>query len=623
MSVFQEEVATESDNETLEDSDEWILSDNSVSLDSDDEIINDSDHESDEHSVEVAEQNVDRVEIQTDSNLPVWERIETIEDEIAIEQGEKLVATYSDKPAEDIDPLWFLLVFPDCFPNAQGLAGNNVSVKRWLSYLIQIDGSRFQSNAFVCAAGDWIMRHGVNLAAHLQFKTSPKLFEQANKATNEHIKRAAQILAKRGKASIDDPAEVKALCKQVVAVSARTVGSPYNAINYRRQMFAGWAHFGSPCVFFTINPLETRSPFCWKLCNADFTLQHYPNLGEAKPVMPNDFEMIKLVRSNPVAQAKFFRIILKLFRKIACGFSSPNQYSQDVDANGKPKGFFGPVDFVALKAEESGRMAQHAHGLICSRFFKLYNIEELMEKGSEKVMSWMGCVATSVMGPRLVSLSEDSSGPLNRMPKVWKEGIVSLDGILELPKRNRSLLLSTLLPLVDNLDGDAKRNEMQDYLACMKHEQVMHTHSSRCIPHFRMGKGDNSDCAGGFKPGPPNQTKHTWNADLKQLSLQRDRTKLICHHVAVLLFLKSNINFIIMGDKSARQPNNPEEENLSFGQMVKLCCYYTTKYDTKVDIHAGEQLILNLIMSHQRTEPEVVLNKPKLLITRLTNALNG
>jgi hypothetical protein len=78
-----------------------------------------------------------------------------------------------------------------------------------------------------------------------------------------------------------------------------------------------------------------------------------------------------------------------------------------------------------------------------------------------------------------------------------------------------------------------------------------------------------------------------------------------------------------MGDKFARQPNNPEEEQLSFGQMVKFCCYYTTKYDTKVDIHVGEQPILNLIMSQQRTEPDVVLNKPKLLITRLTNTLNG
>ena len=43
--------------------------------------------------------------------------------------------------------------------------------------------------------------------------------------------------------------------------------------------------------------------------------------------------------------------------------------------------------------------------------------------------------------------------------------------------------------------------------------------------------------------------------------------------------------------------------------MVKLCCYYTTKYDiTKVDIHAGEQLILNFTMSHRRTDPDVVLN---------------
>jgi hypothetical protein len=57
------------------------------------------------------------------------------------------------------------------------------------------------------------MHHAVNLAARFQFKTLPKLFEQANKTTNEHNERAAQILAKRGKSSIDDPAEVKALCK--------------------------------------------------------------------------------------------------------------------------------------------------------------------------------------------------------------------------------------------------------------------------------------------------------------------------------------------------------------------------------------------------------------------------
>jgi len=35
-------------------------------------------------------------------------------------------------------------------------------------------------------------------------------------------------------------------------------------------------------------------------------------------------------------------------------------------------------------------------------------------------MNWMGCLATSVMGPRLVSLSENIYGPLNRMPKYEK-----------------------------------------------------------------------------------------------------------------------------------------------------------------------------------------------------------
>jgi len=169
-------------------------------------------------------------------------------------------------------------------------------------------------------------------------------------------------------------------------------------------------------VYFTINPLETRSPFWWKIRNASYSSQQYPNLGESKHVMPNEFEMIKLVRANHVTQAIVFRIILKVFRKIACGYSSSNQFSHDVDANGKPMGFFDSLDLVALNAKETGRMAQNAHGLICSRFSRLYNIIELLDKGYELVMDWMGCVASIVMGPRLVSLSDNNSSLLNRMP---------------------------------------------------------------------------------------------------------------------------------------------------------------------------------------------------------------
>ena len=75
-------------------------------------------------------------------------------------------------------------------------------------------------------------------------------------------------------------------------------------------------------------------------------------------------------------------------------------------------------------------MAQHAHVLICSRFFKLYNINKFMETHSQLVMNWMGCVATNDMGSRLVSLFDDISYPLHRMLKELKEGIVSMDGII-------------------------------------------------------------------------------------------------------------------------------------------------------------------------------------------------
>jgi hypothetical protein len=63
-----------------------------------------------------------------------------------------------------------------------------------------------------------------------------------------------------------------------------------------------------------------------------------------------------------------------------------------------------------------------SYGTTCKRkiFFSIFQTIQyyrIGEQGSELVMNWMGCAATTVIGPRLVSLSDDSSGPLNRMSK--------------------------------------------------------------------------------------------------------------------------------------------------------------------------------------------------------------
>ena len=100
-------VAIESNDGTLEDSDEWELSEDSDGLDNGDEESDDSDCESDEDSSDIVEENANRFKIHNASNLPDWERIETSEDNIAIEQEAKIVAAYADKHAEDIDPYGF------------------------------------------------------------------------------------------------------------------------------------------------------------------------------------------------------------------------------------------------------------------------------------------------------------------------------------------------------------------------------------------------------------------------------------------------------------------------------------------------------------------------------------
>ena len=90
MSIFEKDRgAIESDNETLENSDEWLLSEDCDGLDIDDEeTTSDSGYEFDGKSVGIAENTVNRFEIHTDYNSPLCERIANEEDTIVVEQGE-------------------------------------------------------------------------------------------------------------------------------------------------------------------------------------------------------------------------------------------------------------------------------------------------------------------------------------------------------------------------------------------------------------------------------------------------------------------------------------------------------------------------------------------------------
>ena len=333
----------------------------------------------------------------------------------ADERGRRLVMMYDGSaPVRSFDPEWLILNLPDHFPNGTGKPPKGMSMKRWIQCLIRRDGSIFQKSYFICMAGENALRAGVNLASYLSFKTSPSRFQTASRATSGHVKRVAEIVARRGRPKATDAPEVKALHSQVVAVSARVPGSPFNALNFKSRILAGWYRYGYYCIFWTLNPLETQSPFCWALLGVDGA-----TITEIQQADMQDkrWEMIKRVRQHPVAQAEFFRIVMETFFKVCCGFSTPKQYHQDYDVGtNRPKGFYGPLDAVIGKREESGRLSHHMHGLLISRFFKLHDMDRVMRDGAEQVMGWMSSVASCVMG-NVVGGKRKEDGTYKAAPK--------------------------------------------------------------------------------------------------------------------------------------------------------------------------------------------------------------
>ena len=554
---------------------------------------------------------------------PAWAKNpETEEERIAIERGKKLVMTFEDVPLRDLDPAWFLLTFPDLFPNGRGLPPEGVSVIAWLKFLIRIDGSPFQADDFICAVGDWVLRHNTNLSAYLQFRVKSADFQTASLAEEEDVTRLATILARRGRPRRTDNRVVHALYSQVNAVVSRSTGNMYCNQQFRRQTFAGWQHFGLYSVFFTINKQETRSPFCWRMAGATGDLLQTHHAGDAydEAIPEFDKEMIDRVRRHPVAQNRFYEIGITTFREVCCGFSRDGQYSQDYDQQtGKPKGFFGALDAVMLNREQSGRIAHHAHGEMISRAIKLHNFDDLMKNGAKQVIKWMANISCMVMGDYVVSLRPDGVTPARVKPEAV-QGMPEDRQPHPIKQRPRSSLLSGELPSVDHLSPEEKQAEMAEVVVCLKTALLVHTHNNRCIGKGPTAQGNDTDCDMGFKPGPDTEPEGRWDEEKHELYLPRDRTKLVAGNEVVLLADRCNHNMTICGDNSARMPKSAKESR-SFVNKARLNTIYNTKYDTKLDDLTGETLILNLVAAQKRTAEEKP-DDPRKMIVRCVNAFN-
>lgn len=320
--------------------------------------------------------------------------------------------------------------------------------------------------------------------------------------------------------------------------------------------------------------------------------------------------MINLVRSKPVAAAMFFHVCCRAFREQCCGFSGP--YSQDYDGN-VPRGFFGPLDAVTGKPEESGRKALHLHGHMISRLVKLHDVQRVMEAGEGRVLKWMANVGCCVMNNMVVGLMPD--GGITH----FKQAIVE-QGMTEPPE------YITFVPEALRYElpkGCVPEREKQEWLTRFQQSLQLHEHATRCPPPHSGGKADDTNCAMGFRPGPDNvPPPGVWDADRQHLLLPRSRTKIVAHSPVCSLGFKSNNCFAIMGNKTTRQVDDGME-CLKLADEAALSCYYTTEYASKKDALDGEETVANMVAAHTLTLEERGAGRtdPKLTITRCVNAM--
>ncbi|PPQ73348.1 hypothetical protein CVT24_012186 [Panaeolus cyanescens] len=273
--------------------------------------------------------------------------------------GSMLAVGHAEDPESifgDVDHL-YPKMFPWIFPYGVGglgqarhknLLNKEKHVQWWLNYY----DKRFQEDANLLIV---LLNH------QLIRQSSAKSFIMVKRRDFEHIAKTIQeinpvdlhSIAERleagggARTSPLTPAEQKCyrLLDQIEYVGSN-VGGSMSKKKYMRNEAWSLVNFKStPTWFITVTPSDNKHPLCLYWASHDI---------EFRPEIKGYAEREHIVTRNPVACAKFFDYMVKLFIKHVCGWG---ESGPEMGVFGKPSAYYGTV-------EQQGRMTLHLHFLL-------------------------------------------------------------------------------------------------------------------------------------------------------------------------------------------------------------------------------------------------------------------
>ena len=154
------------------------------------------------------------------------------------------------------------------------------------------------------------------------------------------------ILVPFRKPTSDDEQACFDLLKDIDHVAGRVQGSVTSKKYMRTQLWSLMYHIGSPIWYITLSPVDTKHPLCVYLAGTD---------EKFSPEIKTSDERMRLVTSNPVAAARFFKYIIEIFISDILGYDSDTP------------GLYGDVEAYYGTVEQQGRLTLHLHAAIWLR----------------------------------------------------------------------------------------------------------------------------------------------------------------------------------------------------------------------------------------------------------------
>jgi hypothetical protein len=259
---------------------------------------------------------------------------------------------HGENPLSEINnPDLLISSFPHLFPYAIGgfyfpERKTKLSAREHINYLFQIEDLRYQHDkSFKHVIFNQIQRAEARKQIFLMLKRKDfRYFVNEFKfLTIQTLESQADNYRKTGK--IDSNSIISKMFSKVHSASVHVQGSKASLFNRRLDLKSYIIKFGTPMFYITINPADVHNPLMLFLANEPITLSSCS--------IQNAFLRMNIVKRNPIAQAKFFDLIIKTFISEVLCFS----------INSEKEGILGKVDAYYGLIEAGDRGAQHAHFL--------------------------------------------------------------------------------------------------------------------------------------------------------------------------------------------------------------------------------------------------------------------